>query len=103
MQSSENVSTKSSKQFEEVPKGQTLLELLQDFNKDQVQGVKNLKEELSQLGKQMTVKDIRIQLDNTKKVLGEACKLKEKLLTQKSDIADSKISQQLKLITTVEL
>jgi len=54
------VSTKSSKQFEEVPKGQTLLELLQDFNKDQVQGVKNLKEELSQLGKQMTVKDIRI-------------------------------------------
>lgn len=55
------------------------------------------------MGKQYSVKDLRLKLESTKKTLTEACKLKEKLLQHKSDIADAEISQQLKHLTATDL
>lgn len=65
--------------------------------------MKDIKAELAELGNKYSVKDLRLKLEATKKNLTEACKLKEKLLQQKSDIADANISQQIKLLTSSEL
>lgn len=79
MNSTDNLSTKSTHCASVDPKP-TLFEMLKDFNKDQTGNLKIIKQELAQLDKKLTIKDLRVQLEQTKKNLVESCKLKEKLL-----------------------
>jgi len=94
MNATENVlmSTKTTAELNEPSNAKALIDLLSIFTKEQSQGIKDIKTELAELGIQYSVKDLRIKLESTKKTLTEACKLKEKLLQQKSDIADAQIS-----------
>lgn len=55
------------------------------------------------LDNKLSIKDLRTQLEQTKKNLTESCKLKEKLLQKKTDISDHQTATQLKLTTQIEL
>jgi len=107
MQSTENLSTKSRQsttpQPEKENENQNLLTLLQAFNKDAPNNLKTIKQDLAELGKKYTIKDLRTQLEQTKKYLTETVKLKERLLSQKQDISDCQQASQLKLAASAEL
>lgn len=99
---SDNLSTKSTHCASEEPKP-TLLSILTEFNKDQIGGLKLLKQEMALLDNRLSIKDLRTQLEQTKKNLTESCKLKEKLLQKKTDISDHQTAAQLKLTAQIEL
>lgn len=75
----DNVSSKSTNSVDDHPQP-NLYELLTQFNQDSTTGLKHLKQELLEMNKKISIKDLRTKLEQTKKNLVDICQNKEKIL-----------------------